>query len=63
MAITINVTLGDIIHSPNPDAWDKFCDLRGWCVWILNEGKAETSETVDITIDEAIEYGLLGKEF
>ena len=29
--------------------WAKFCDLRGWSVWCVNEGRANSDDEVAIT--------------
>lgn len=39
--------------------WDKFCDLRGWNPWIVNEGLAESNEDVILTDDEQRQLGLI----
>lgn len=57
----IIATLGEILDAPVLGSWDKFCEKRGWHVWILNEGQADKNETAELDIEEAQEYGLIKK--
>lgn len=42
--------------------WDELCELRGWNVWIVNEGRMPSDEEITLTEDEARKLGLLPKE-
>lgn len=33
--------------------WDEFCEIRGWSVWCVNEGRCDSSEVVELTSEEA----------
>lgn len=52
----VRVTLGEIY---NFGAWDIYCDTVGLNRWCLNEGMADSSETVCLTPHEVKKFGLL----
>ena len=52
----VTVTLQDILDK---GAWDRYCDMRGWDVYIINEGKASPDEEVTLTTEQAVELGFL----
>lgn len=54
--ITINVKLSEVINS---GYWESFCDWKGWGYWIVNEGRADSSEKVKIPISKARAWGLI----
>jgi len=39
--------------------WNKACDIIGINPWILNEGRADRDETINITIEEAKAVGVI----
>jgi len=39
--------------------WNDACDILGINPWLLNEGRADRYDEVCITIDQAIQIGLL----
>ena len=51
----IKITLQEILHKGD---WDKFCDLKGFNPWCINEGLARGDEEVTLTLKEAKKIGL-----
>ena len=56
--IKVVVKLIDILHAPLIDAWNIMCDKYGINEWCLNEGLANDSDTIEITLKDAKLYGL-----
>ena len=54
--MTIDITLEQIIDNAD---WDKFCELKGYNPWCINEGIATGSKVVTLTLEEAEEIDLL----
>jgi hypothetical protein len=52
----IILTLGEISDSGN---WYKYCNATGISEWCMNEGTANSSDEVALTIEEATQYGLV----
>lgn len=57
--INITTTFREILHSPRVGAWDKFCEKYNYNPWMINEGLADPNEKVEISIEDAKEYGLI----
>ena len=38
--------------------WDEVCELRGWNVWIVNEGQMDSSEEISFTEEECEKLGI-----
>ncbi len=38
--------------------WEDFCEIRGWSVWIVSEGQADSSEEITLTEDEIKKLGI-----
>ena len=36
----------------NAGQWDRFCELRGWNPWIVNEGLLDGNEDLNLTTQE-----------
>jgi len=53
--MTINITLGEILDKYD---WDVFCDLKKYDVYILKDGRADSSEEVTLTMDEVKKIGI-----
>lgn len=51
----IKTTIKEIMERAN---WNKFCNIFEINPWCLNEGLADGSEEVEITIEQAQEIGL-----
>ena len=43
----------------NRGIWDELCELRGWNVWIVNEGLIPSDEEITLTEEETKKLGLL----
>lgn len=52
----ITMTAKEILNAGH---WDDFCDMRGWNLWIISEGRMDSSEEVTLTWDEAKRLGLV----
>lgn len=39
--------------------WDKFCDVKGYNPWMINEG-TDGNDTVVLTVEEIRQFGLSG---
>lgn len=50
--ILVTVRMVDILRSNNPMAWEQFCSKYGINEWCFNEGRADDSDTVQITEKE-----------
>jgi len=53
---TVNFTFGQILDN---GAWDEFCKWKGMNEWCINEGRADSSEKVEIPISKAKDLGLI----
>jgi hypothetical protein len=47
----MTLTIRQIMDSGH---WDDFCKLRGWDPWIVNEGRADSSEEVELEDAEVL---------
>lgn len=56
MTHSISLTASEAIDR---GLWDQLCELRGWNVWIVNEGRMPSDEVITLTEDEARKLGLL----
>ncbi len=52
---SITVTVRQLMDE---DMWDKFCDIKGWSVWIVNEGLMDEDEEVCISGEELKRMGV-----
>ena len=55
MLVTVTLTLGEIQEKYD---WDKFCEIRGFNPWCLNEGLADSEDEIILTLYEAREIGI-----
>lgn len=53
---TVNFTFGQILDK---GVWEEFCEWKGMNEWCINEGRADSSEKVEIPISKAKELGLI----
>jgi hypothetical protein len=53
---TINISISNICDK---GAWIEFCEWKGWNEWIINEGRIEKGERVEIPVSKAKELGLI----
>ena len=56
--MVIKATLREILHSCND--WDKFCEDKGWSIYACAEGGEDIE--VELTLPEAIKYGIIPEE-
>ena len=56
MKMEIKTTFGEILDK---DCWDKFCELKGYNVWSINEGLVDRTDEVILSFEEAHHIGLL----
>ena len=59
MPTTVKTTMGEILDAPALGSWDKYCEKYGVNPYCMNEGRAESSTEVEISIEDAQEYGLI----
>ncbi len=52
------MTLQEIMDTCND--WEKFCELKGFCIWSVNEGGGDVN--VNLTIPEAKILGIIGDD-
>lgn len=51
----IIITLGEILEKYD---WDKACKILGISEWSINEGLSNSSDEVELTIEQAEEIGI-----
>ena len=39
--------------------WDKLCEMREMNVWAINEGLVDSNEEFKLTLEEALELGVI----
>jgi hypothetical protein len=54
--VTITITAREALDR---GIWDDLCELKGFCIWAVNEGLMESSDSISLTEDEAEQLGLL----
>jgi hypothetical protein len=59
MATTVKTTMGEILNAPRIGSWDKYCEKNGVNPYCINEGRAESNTEVEISVEEALDYGLI----
>ena len=57
--VIISVKLGDVLDASNWRAWEEMCKKYGINEWCINEGRASDSDTVDISLKDAENWGLI----
>lgn len=60
--IKVQVTLGDVSSAPYWQAWELMCTKYGINEWCLNEGRAASDDTISISLEDAIHWGLVKSE-
>ncbi len=55
----IKLTFGEILNAPRIGSWDRFCKKHDYNVYMINEGLANSEDEIEITTEEAKEYGLI----
>ena len=59
--IKVSTTLEEINNAPSLSAWESFCDKYGYSYWCMNEGQANSDDVVQISHDDAKNWGLIGE--
>ena len=54
--------LGDVLNAPLINAWDKMCEKYGINEWCLNEGRADSDDTIEVSLEDAEHWGLVESE-
>ncbi|MBK7380435.1 MAG: hypothetical protein IPJ03_16680 [Ignavibacteriales bacterium] len=57
--IIITVKMGEILDSDN---WEDYCYRYGINEWCINEGRADRDTEVQISLADAMEWGLIKDE-
>lgn len=60
--IKIHVKLGDVLNAPLVGAWEEMCQKYGISEWCLNEGRADSDDTVEVSLADAERWGLIEDE-
>jgi len=50
----IFLTFGEILQKYN---WEKFCEMRGLNPYMIKEGLANSSDSIELTVEEFIAIG------
>ena len=56
--VKVTVTLGDVLHAPCVNAWETMCDKYGINEWCLNEGRADSDDTIEVSLEDAERWGI-----
>lgn len=54
----ITITIGELMDKFN---WNKACEVLGLDEWCVNEGRANSSDEITLTSEQAQELGLIRK--
>lgn len=54
--IKISVKLGDVLES---GSWDDMCEKYGINEWCINEGRADSDDTIEVSLADAERWGLI----
>lgn len=57
--IKVKVKLTDILNAPLVNAWEHMCNKYGINEWCVNEGRADDTSKVEISLEDAEYYGLI----
>lgn len=58
MKCNILVTVGYLISE---NVWAAYCKMTGTDPWAVNEGKINSADTINLSLDEAMEVGIVHK--
>lgn len=59
--IKVTIKLGDVLDAPLLGAWEQMCDKYDINEWCLNEGNANSDDTINVSLEDAIRWGLVKK--
>ena len=57
--ITVTVKLGDVLHAPYINSWQDMCQKYGINEWCINEGLAESDDTIEVSLEDVEYWGLV----
>ena len=57
--IKVTVKLGDVLDAPYWKAWEEMCEKYGINEWCLNEGMADSNDTIEVSLEDAEHWGLV----
>lgn len=57
--VKVTVTLGEILNAPYMSAWEEMCGKYGINEWCINEGMADSDDTIEISLQDAESWGLI----
>ena len=57
--IKVTVTLGQVLDAPLIGSWEKMCSKYGINEWCLNEGMADSNDTIEISLEDAENWGVV----
>jgi hypothetical protein len=60
--IKVTVKLGDVLDAPYINAWGQMCEKYGINEWCLNEGRADSDDTIEVSLEDAEHWGLVEAE-
>jgi len=60
--IKVIVKLGDVLNAPYINAWEQMCKKYGINEWCLNEGRADSDDTIEVSLEDAEHWGLIEAE-
>lgn len=60
--IKVIVKLGDVLDAPYMNAWEQMCEKYGINEWCLNEGIADSDDTIEVSLEDAEHWGLVEAE-
>ena len=60
--IKVTVKLGDVLEAPYMNAWVLMCEKYGINEWCLNEGRADSDDTIEVSLEDAEHWGLVEAE-
>ena len=58
--IKIEVTFQQVMESSLLGAWEDMCKKYGIDEWCISDGRAKDDDTVEITLQDAESYGIIG---
>jgi hypothetical protein len=57
--VIVKVKLGEVLDAPLIGAWDELCSKYGINEWCLNEGRADSEDTIEVSYSDAKRWGLI----
>jgi len=60
--IKVTVKLRDVLDAPNINAWEQMCEKYGISEWCLKEGRADSDDTIEVSLEDAERWGLVEME-